>query len=115
MVSEIDINKIIGERIILFRKENNISRKKFADILEITQQQLSKYESGENRISAAKLAIISYKFKIDISYFFQDLFDKNLNQEKNKNIFFLKHYFLNVKKEEIKDCLLSIMKELSKK
>ena len=113
MFSEDEINKFIGQQITLFRKEKKISRTKFAKILDISQQQLSKYEDGSNRISFAKLIIIAQTFKVDINYFYEGLF-KNLNKD-DKNIKLLNHYFLSIKKESTQNLILSIVKELSKK
>lgn len=115
MINEDEINKIIGNKITIFRKENDISRSKFAKILGISQQQLSKYEDGSNRISFAKIIIISNRFKIDINYFYENIFKKNISNKKQKNIELLNHYFLNIKKESTQGLVLSILKELSKK
>lgn len=115
MFSEDKINKFIGKQIILFRKEKKISRVKFAKILNISQQQLSKYEDGSNRISFAKLIIIAQTFKIDINFFYEGLFNNNFLDNEHKNIKLLNHYFLNIKKESTQNLILSITKELSKK
>ena len=139
MDKEETINKLIGTRILTFRKIKKLSRTKLAEILNITQQQLDKYEKGINRISAAKLAIISEKFKIDISYFYSDLLldifindcinnnSDNYNNnnkttvEKEKyykynkeNINKLLSYYLCIKKEENKNLVVELTKELCK-
>lgn len=115
MFSEDEINKFIGQQITLFRKEKKISRTKFAKILDISQQQLSKYEDGSNRISFAKLIIISQTFKIDINFFYEGLFKNNVASKEYKNVKLLNHYFLNIKKESTQNLVLSITRELSKK
>lgn len=115
MINEDEINKFIGNKIATFRKEKNISRTKFAEILGISQQQLSKYEDGSNRISFAKLIIIANTFKINLQFFYEDLFSgKKINKDQ-KNVELLNHYFLNIKKESTQNLVLSIIKELSKK
>ena len=42
MINEDEINKIIGNKITIFRKENDISRSKFAKILGISQTTVSR-------------------------------------------------------------------------
>ena len=109
MEEEQIVNKIIGERILIFRKSKKLTRTKLANILGITQQQLDKYEKGLNRISAAKLAIISKIFKIDISYFYNDLLiDTNgINKDfNNEDINLLVSYYLNIKKANIKNLII---------
>lgn len=110
------INKAIGTRILIFRKTRQITRTKLAKILNITQQQLDKYEKGINRISAAKLAIISKIFKIDITYFYSDLLldiDTKNNEEIKENINLLLSYYLNIKKSEGKYLIVALTKELA--
>ena len=110
------INKAIGTRILIFRKSRQLTRTKLAKILDITQQQLDKYEKGINRISAAKLAIISKKFKIDISYFYNNLIldiTTENNEKVKENINLLLSYYLNIKKAEGKHLIISLTKELA--
>ncbi len=116
MEEEQIVNKIIGERILIFRKSKKLTRTKLANILGITQQQLDKYEKGLNRISAAKLAIISKIFKIDISYFYNDLLiDTNgINKDfNNEDINLLVSYYLNIKKANIKNLIISLIQEFA--
>lgn len=111
------INKAIGDRLFIFRKTKKLTRTKLANVLGITQQQLDKYEKGQNRISAAKLAIIAETFKIDISYFYSNIImPKSTDTIKpiQKNIDSLISYFLNIKKQENKNLIISLIKELSK-
>ena len=53
------------------------SQQKLADELGITFQQVQKYENGANRVSAAKLAILSEILQVSITYFYdEDAFSK---------------------------------------
>ncbi len=61
----------IGQKIKQIRKNCNISQKQLARSLEISFQQLQKYESGENRITTNKLWKISKLLKVKIEIFFQ--------------------------------------------
>lgn len=55
------------------RKKFNFSKKKLAQALFISPQQMLKYENAENRIPASKLISISRLFEIDMYEFFKDL------------------------------------------
>lgn len=112
---EENINRLIGNRLFLFRESQKMSRIKLARVLNITQQQLNKYENGVNRISAAKLAIISKQLHIDIVYFYSDLIlEKDLMSEINKNeLNSLISYYVNIKNSNRQYLIMQIVKELA--
>lgn len=115
-MEEEKINKLIGMKILSFRKNNGLTRVKLAQSLNMTHQQLDKYEKGINKISAAKLAIIAEKLNININYFYENLSllqDNKHQQEKEKIDILLKHYF-NIKKLQNRELIINLAKELSK-
>lgn len=63
----------IGARLRFWRRILNIDAKQLAKNLNITYQQLQKYEKGVNRISASRLYRISKELHIPVSYFYQDM------------------------------------------
>ena len=67
----IDIH--VGNRIRQKRKELNFSQQQLARELHISFQQLQKYESGENRISASRLWDISQTLGEPVSFFFNGI------------------------------------------
>lgn len=119
MMLEEEINNAIGNRIVLFRKSRNLTRKKLANVLEITQQQLEKYEKGLNRISAAKLFIIAKRFNLDMSYFYDNHnygLENNQKYKRNKEkIDELVSYYLTIKTDKTKMLILELIKELALK
>jgi len=113
---ELRINKEIGERVFIFRKSKRLSRVQLAEMLHVTQQQLDKYEKGVNRISAAKLSMISQRFGIDITYFYSDLLsdaDIKSGKDVKESVNSLLSYYLNIKKPDIKHIILTLTKELA--
>jgi transcriptional regulator with XRE-family HTH domain len=50
-----------------------VSQADVGDALGLTFQQIQKYETGTNRISAAMLVRIAAVLKVDVQYFFDDL------------------------------------------
>lgn len=67
---DMNIRKLIGNNINKLIKENNISQRKIAEIINITNSTLDKYISGEQVIDSEKLIIISNYFKVSFDYFF---------------------------------------------
>lgn len=67
------IDKHVGQRMKERRRELDISQQEISEILGVSYQQLQKYESGSNRVSAGRLFLLAYILKVDISHFFDGL------------------------------------------
>ena len=67
----IDIH--VGKRIKLRRTLLHISQEQLAGDIGVTFQQVQKYESGHNRVSASRLFDISRVLNCPIAYFFEDI------------------------------------------
>ncbi len=65
----------VGDRVRLRRKLLHMSQQESGDLIDLTFQQVQKYERGTNRISASKLFEISRALKCRISLFFDGLPD----------------------------------------
>ena len=63
----------VGKRIKLRRTLLHISQEQLAGDVGVTFQQVQKYESGHNRVSASRLFDISRVLSCPISYFFEDI------------------------------------------
>ena len=63
----------VGKRIKLRRTLLRISQEQLASDIGVTFQQVQKYESGHNRVSASRLFDISCVLDYPISCFFEDL------------------------------------------
>lgn len=63
----------VGERVRKRRTELGLTQEHLALTLEISYQQVQKYETGANRISAGRLYQISRKLGLDMAYFFEGL------------------------------------------
>jgi transcriptional regulator with XRE-family HTH domain len=72
-----DADHKIGVRIFIAREEIGLTRLEVANALNITQQQIEKYEKGQNRISARTLFIASKVLNKPMKWFTQDLQSKN--------------------------------------
>lgn len=68
-----NIDVLIGARIKGRRIALKISQTKLAEAVGVRFQQVQKYESGANRVSASRLLHIAETLGVSISYFFQGL------------------------------------------
>ncbi len=76
-------DKRIGARLRFWRRTVNTNAKQLAKKLNITYQQLQKYEKGINRISASRLHKIARELQVPIDFFYQDLEPIELNTLNN--------------------------------
>ncbi len=67
----IDLN--VGKRLRVRRTLLGMSQEQVAEALELTFQQLQKYEKGANRVSASRLFELSQILDVPISYFFEEM------------------------------------------
>ncbi len=68
----------VGKRVRLRRTLLGMSQEQLGASLNITFQQVQKYERGANRISASRLWDISQILDVQISYFFGDMTDDTM-------------------------------------
>ena len=69
------VDRHVGLRIRMRRKELGISQERLAESIGLTFQQVQKYERAANRVSASKLWEMSRALATNISYFYEGLGD----------------------------------------
>jgi transcriptional regulator with XRE-family HTH domain len=67
------VDNHVGQRLRLRRQELSQSQTAVADRLEVTFQQVQKYERGMNRISASRLHDLCGILNVPVEYFFEGL------------------------------------------
>lgn len=67
-----EVDLFVGERIRFFRLSADLTLEKLGEKLGISHQQLQKYESGANRITAGMLHQVSRTLNVPIPLFFED-------------------------------------------
>ena len=67
------VDRHVGERVRQRRTLLGLTQEQLATALEISYQQIQKYETGANRISAGRLFEIAQKLDTEVGYFFQGL------------------------------------------
>src|SRR6059058_1305292 len=65
------IDRHVGLRIRMRRKELGVSQEKLAEALGLTFQQIQKYERAANRISASRLYRMGMTLGVDVPFFFE--------------------------------------------
>lgn len=76
-----NVDVLIGARIKGRRIALKISQTKLAEAVGVRFQQVQKYESGANRVSASRLLLIAETLGVPISYFFQGLDSANASHD----------------------------------
>lgn len=69
MLNRVDI--YVGKKLRLQRMMLGITQKKVGEAIGVTFQQVQKYESGVNRISAGQLYELSQYLNVPVSYFYE--------------------------------------------
>lgn len=68
-----DLDKLVGNRLKMLRQQHKLSASALADFLDTSQQQVSRYERGLNRLSGVLLWQLAGYFGVPMSWFFLDL------------------------------------------
>jgi transcriptional regulator with XRE-family HTH domain len=65
------VDKYVGSRVRMRRIMLGMSQEKLGDALDLTFQQIQKYEKGTNRIGASRLQQISDILQVPVSFLFE--------------------------------------------
>lgn len=85
-LSVTETDRLIGKRIQQKRKELGFSAAELSEKVGIAQQQLSRYERGENKINVAHLVEIAVALNTEIGWFFIDCISDLKSNDKRKFI-----------------------------
>ena len=120
----------VGRKLKQKRIEKGISQDDLAGSVNLTFQQVQKYEKATNRISASKLYDFAKFLGIDIKYFFEGIDDYvtpevkiNYASDVNKNEFGINvkskeienlvEYYKKIPTAEVRKNILALLKSLS--
>ena len=79
---EENFNKHLGNKLKMRRLALGLTQTKVAKAINVTFQQIQKYEKGTNGVSSIRLLQLSNYLKVPIDYFFED-FGQYLNNQAN--------------------------------
>ncbi len=77
-------NAHLGRKLRMRRLSLGLTQTKVANAINVTFQQIQKYEKGTNGVSSSRLIQLSGFLKVPITYFFED-FSDNSNTARNEN------------------------------
>ena len=82
---EENFNRHLGSKLKLRRLALGLTQTKVAKAINVTFQQIQKYEKGTNGVSSIRLLQLSNYLKVPISYFFEDFATYLQNGERMKD------------------------------
>ena len=81
---EENFNIHLGRKLRMRRLSLGLTQTKVANAINVTFQQIQKYEKGTNGVSSIRLLQLSNYLKVPINYFFEDFSEYLINIEKSK-------------------------------
>ena len=81
---EANFNKHLGSKLRMRRLALGLTQTKVAKAINVTFQQIQKYEKGTNGVSSIRLLQLSNYLKVPINYFFEDFSEYLINADKIK-------------------------------
>ena len=116
---EENFNIHLGKKLRIRRLSLGLTQTKVAQAINVTFQQIQKYEKGTNGVSSNRLMQLAQFLKVPIIYFFEDFRDfkdlssnnETLNEDLNYS--FLSRTFSSLSKTQ-KEKILQILNNVSK-
>ena len=81
---EENFNVHLGKKLRMRRLSLGLTQTKVAQAINVTFQQIQKYEKGTNGVSSLRLLQLSNYLKVPINYFFEDYSEYLTNLERSK-------------------------------
>ena len=81
---EENFNIHLGKKLRMRRLSLGLTQTKVAQAINVTFQQIQKYEKGTNGVSSIRLLQLSNYLKVPINYFFEDYSEYLINADKIK-------------------------------
>ena len=118
---EENFNLHLGKKLRMRRLSLGLTQTKVAEAINVTFQQIQKYEKGTNGVSSNRLMQLAEFLKVPIIYFFEDykefkdISNSEISNESNEdlNYSFLSRTFSSLSKTQ-KDKILQILTNTSK-
>ena len=79
-----NFNRHLGSKLRMRRLALGLTQTKVAKAINVTFQQIQKYEKGTNGVSSIRLLQLANYLKVPINYFYEDFSEYFTNVEKSK-------------------------------
>lgn len=110
------VDEHVGERIRQRRTMLGLTQDQVATALNISYQQVQKYETGANRVSAGRLYEIAQCLETDVSHFFDGLEDaprQTPHSGRNRATIDLVRNFHAIPDPDVRNAVSSLVKSLT--
>jgi transcriptional regulator with XRE-family HTH domain len=121
------IDTHVGSRVRMRRLMLKMSQEKLADALDLTFQQVQKYEKGTNRIGASRLQHISHILQVPVTFFFEGAPQLGLRKGHGEAVspaylfdflattdgLALTNAFLRIKNPKLRRCIVAVVEEIA--
>ena len=113
-----NFNRHLGSKLRMKRLALGLTQTKVAQAINVTFQQIQKYEKGTNGISSLRLMQLANFLKVPVIYFFEDYpgylninkdVDKDNTQEEDLNYAFLAKMFSRLSDQQ-KEKIMQVLK-----
>ena len=94
---EDNFNKHLGNKLKLRRLALGLTQTKVAKAINVTFQQIQKYEKGTNGVSSIRLLQLANYLKVNVNYFFEDFSEYLINLERTQESHMTVNYNFLVK------------------
>ena len=81
---EDNFNIHLGKKLRMRRLSLGLTQTKVAQAINVTFQQIQKYEKGTNGVSSIRLLQLANYLKVPVNYFFEDFSEYLINLERSK-------------------------------
>ena len=113
---EENFNNHLGKKLRMRRLSLGLTQTKVAEAINVTFQQIQKYEKGTNGVSSARLMQISQFLKVPITYFYEEYKDykeykSEITTSEDLNYTFLTKTFNSLSKME-KEKILQVLQNI---
>ena len=102
----------VGKRLKQIRTLRRMSQTDVAKRLELSFQQIQKYEIGSNRIAASRLFELSRILDVPTSYFFEGLSDAETTQRADRGLDIV-NALAAIEDEKIKSRIVTFIEDVS--
>jgi len=114
------VDEYVGERIRQRRTMMGLTQEQLAAALNISYQQVQKYETGANRVSAGRLYEIAQCLDTGVSHFFEGLDDAPGRTEmphggRNRVTIDLVRNFQSIPDSEVRNAVSNLVKSLTER
>ena len=114
---EVNFNRHLGSKLRMRRLALGLTQTKVAQAINVTFQQIQKYEKGTNGISSLRIMQLGKILKVPVIYFFEDYpeysevakNDKDITGEEDLNYSFLVKLFSSLSDKQ-KEKILQILR-----